>query len=173
MTLLISDANIIIDMEEGGILEQMFQLPETFAVPDVLYNEELSEQHPELIPFGLQCMSLQGEGIQEAYRLKQDCIARDAPSLNDLLALMLAKQEDCPLVTGDMRLRQLTEAQYAGVVELRGTLWLVEAMVRGGILSIEGVEEAYQKMRDGRRRLPWKEVDKQIERMKAEFGGEG
>ena len=53
MTLLISDANIFIDMEESGVIQQMFELPETFAVPDVLFIEELIEHHPELPQYGL------------------------------------------------------------------------------------------------------------------------
>ena len=37
MRLLVSDANIFIDMEEGGLLELMFKLPYEFCVPDVLF----------------------------------------------------------------------------------------------------------------------------------------
>ena len=48
MRLVVSDANILIDMEEGGLIEAMFKLPETFAVPNVLFMEELVEHHPEL-----------------------------------------------------------------------------------------------------------------------------
>jgi|GEM_PF-3477377 hypothetical protein len=36
--LLISDANILIDMADGGLLEKMSRLPEKFAVPDVLFH---------------------------------------------------------------------------------------------------------------------------------------
>jgi hypothetical protein len=43
--LLISDANVIIDMEVGGLIKQMFRLEYEFAVPDVLYEEELRENH--------------------------------------------------------------------------------------------------------------------------------
>ena len=43
MQLLISDANILIDMEEGGLLDLMFLLPYQFKVPDVVLDEELEE----------------------------------------------------------------------------------------------------------------------------------
>lgn len=43
--LLISDANILIDMEEGELLTQLFQLPYQFAIPDILFVEELEEEH--------------------------------------------------------------------------------------------------------------------------------
>lgn len=41
--LLISDANILIDMEEGGLLEAMFQLPYDFATPDILFLKSLKK----------------------------------------------------------------------------------------------------------------------------------
>ena len=53
MPLLISDANILIDMECGGLLHRMFELAHGFAVLDVLYEEELKDQHPELPGHGL------------------------------------------------------------------------------------------------------------------------
>jgi len=50
--LLISDANILIDVMAGGILEKIFSLDYEFAVPDVLFHEELREQHPDLPDMG-------------------------------------------------------------------------------------------------------------------------
>ena len=36
MQLLISDANILIDLEEGELIKEMFQLPFHFSIPDIL-----------------------------------------------------------------------------------------------------------------------------------------
>lgn len=51
--LLISDANILIDMHCGGLLPRMLDLSYTFAVPDALFEEELREHYPELLDLGL------------------------------------------------------------------------------------------------------------------------
>jgi hypothetical protein len=53
MWLLISDANILIDIEEGQLISQLFQLPYQFCVPDILFAEELEEQHSDLLHKGL------------------------------------------------------------------------------------------------------------------------
>lgn len=45
MLLLISDANILIDMEAGELMERLFQLPMQFAMPDILYWKRLSRGH--------------------------------------------------------------------------------------------------------------------------------
>ncbi len=39
MLLLISDANVLIDIENGGLTSAMFSLPYQFAVPDILFYE--------------------------------------------------------------------------------------------------------------------------------------
>lgn len=53
MLLLISDANILIDIEIGGLVAPLFSLEYQFAVPDVLFCEELEEQHNYLLGMGL------------------------------------------------------------------------------------------------------------------------
>ncbi len=39
MLLLVSDANILIDIEEGQLLDVLFQLPYQFVTSDILYYE--------------------------------------------------------------------------------------------------------------------------------------
>ena len=43
MLLMVSDANILLDIEVGELVATMFRLPYRFVVPDVLYAEELVE----------------------------------------------------------------------------------------------------------------------------------
>jgi len=51
--LLISDANILIDLEEGQLIELTFQLPYQFTIPDILFVEELETEHQYLLDKGL------------------------------------------------------------------------------------------------------------------------
>ncbi len=53
MQLLISDANILIDMEEGELISHFFQLPYDIAIPEILYHEEINELHSHLLSMGL------------------------------------------------------------------------------------------------------------------------
>lgn len=48
MQLLISDANILIDIHDCGLLSFLFDLPYEIVTPDVLFEEELKENHPEV-----------------------------------------------------------------------------------------------------------------------------
>ncbi len=162
MRLLISDANIIIDMNTGGLLRLMFRFDATFAVPDALFEEELRAEHPELLRLGLQLLELRGETVAYAEKLVEK-YRRLGASTNDLLALALAWQEKCPLLTGDGRLR--TAAQTEGV-EMHGTLWLIEQMVKARTITIRKAEVGYGKMCRAGRRLPWEEVERQLRSLK-------
>ena len=73
------------------------------------------------------------------------------PSRNDCFALALAKQEKCPLLTGDKDLRKTAEEE--GVIVM-GTIWIVNRMVSNRIISIEQAKEAYQCMKEAGRRFP-------------------
>lgn len=84
------------------------------------------------------------------------------PSTNDVFALLLAQQEDCPLLSGD---RDLTKAAKAENVEIHGTLWVVEELVQHGIIDTDQALEAYDKMNAAGRRLPWSEVKRQLGRL--------
>ena len=114
MLLLISDANILIDMEAGELMEKLFQLPMQFAMPDILYWEEIEPGTPGLDALGLQILEVSGEYIDFAAALPAKY--GKAPSPNDYLALALAKQEGCPLLTGDQDLKVAAQAEDVTVM---------------------------------------------------------
>lgn len=149
MLLLISDANILIDIEIGGLVAPMFSLDYQFAVPDILFYEELEEQHGHLLDMGLQAKDFDEAMVD---RVSELAVQYPRPGRNDLFALVLAAKEECPLLTGD---KDLKSAAAAENVEVRGTLWLVNEMVRTGKITVAVAQGAYQRMRAQGRRLPW------------------
>lgn len=149
MQLLISDANILIDLEEGELLAQLFTLPYRFTVPDILYFDELETQHAHLLGMGLELAELNPATMAYAFEL----VGRvRGPSRNDCFALALAKQEKCPLLSGDEALRKAAQNE---AVEVKGTIWVVEELIRSGVITAHRAREAYDRMRANARRLPW------------------
>lgn len=116
MQLLISDANILIDLETADLLDRLFRLSAEFAIPDVLYYEEIEEGTPGLDELGLSLLEVQGEGVTYAFGL-HEANSSDVSS-HDCLALALARQQECPLLTGDQNLRTLAKQEN---VEVMGT----------------------------------------------------
>jgi predicted nucleic acid-binding protein len=159
--LLVSDANVFIDFEVAGLSAELFRLPHEIVVPDVLYEQELSERHAHLIEHGLKKISLDGEQVAIAYELRRKY---KGAGTNDLFALVLAKNLNCPLVTGDRSLRQAAEAEG---LKLMGTLTLMEHLYVVGVLDLVAIQSAYEKMKVAGRRLPEKEIASQLGRLKS------
>lgn len=157
MQLLISDANIIIDIEAGKLVNQMFRLEYRFGVPDVLFDLELREQHGHLVTLGLEVMEVKSEAVRYAETLGERYRSTGAI---DLLALALARQECCPLLSGDKALRQAAKKEG---VDVRGTIWLVGEMLQAKVVTRKQARAAYAAMLSDGRRLPEDEIKKQLD----------
>ena len=89
MKLLVSDANVLIDVAAGGIIDRVSRIPDfELCVPNVLFAEELAEQYPLLPSFGLQVLNMRGDLVMQAGVLRREF---RQTSVNDLLALVLAE----------------------------------------------------------------------------------
>lgn len=160
MQLLISDANILIDLEEGHLIELMFQLPFQFCIPDILFVEELEEEHNHLPALGLELMELSSETMIHAMEL----IPRYAKtSRNDCFALALAANKQCPLLTGDKALKEAAEKE---AVIVHGTIWIIRMMITHDLISVEQAQHAFDMMRDAGRRLPWRIAEAILEELR-------
>lgn len=169
MRLLISDTNILIDMESGELMDKLFALPMQFGIPDLLYYEEIEPGTPGLDDLGLQVMEVDGEWVDYAQSLpgqyNHTLPAKNGPkpTHNDYLALALAKQEECTLLTGDTNLRVVAGKEKVSVM---GTIGLLCAMVENQLLSVDKALAALNRMKEGKRRLPWADAEKILNKLR-------
>jgi predicted nucleic acid-binding protein len=136
-------------MEVSGLTAKMFDLPYTFAIPDILYYEELEEEHSNLLEYGIQVLALSSDTVKD---MEEMVPKYPKASRNDLFALALAKQESCPLVTGDNALRKACEKEE---IDLLGTLWIIDQLIYYKVIDTDMAHIAYMKMKENKRRLPW------------------
>ncbi len=130
MSVLVSDTSIIIDLDRGDMLEQMFQLPYEFCVPDLLFEQELKgELGDRLIACGLDVVELSPAELTEARLVHQ---ASGKLSYPDAFAFILAKERDWTLLTGDGAMRKLACKQK---LAMHGVLWVVEEYHRQGVMK--------------------------------------
>ena len=145
-------------MEVSNLTQKMFELPYQFAVADILYVTELEEEHNNLLEYGLEIKKLSSVSIKYSENIVQKY---PKTSLNDLFALALAKQESCPLVTGDWVLRKAGEKE---AIIILGTVWLIDELIKHSIITIDEAKDAYRLMRENGRRLPWKIIEERLEK---------
>jgi len=151
---LICDANVLIDIIAGGLAVQMSRLDFTYVMPDVMFRDEVREEQKKF----LQGMNLEIRELLPENMEHVSLLSRTYPHLEyyDLLVLALAAFERCPLLTGDADLREVAESED---IVVKGTIWLVQEMMRNGHHAVDSARLAFRKMRDNNSRLPWDLVE--------------
>lgn len=160
MTVLVSDTSVLIDLERGGLLEAVFELPYEFAVPDALFHQEMRGAWGErLVEFGLRVEEVSSSGVGKALGYRS---VKPVLSVPDTFALALAHERGWTLLTGDGQLRELAMTER---VECHGVLWLLDRMEETGARSASALHAGLTAIAGHPRcRLPLREVAVRLER---------
>ncbi len=146
MKVLVIDISILIEFSKRGLLDKMFQLEFEFAVPDLLFHEELidlgSHTRLDLLGLGLRVETLDAKGVSVAIAYQSK---RTALSLVDSFALALASHQGWPLLTEDRAMRSVADSK--GIAH-RDALWLIDNLLGASILSASQIMAALATMRD-------------------------
>lgn len=163
---LVSDTSVLIDLERGSLLDSCFELPFTFAVPDLLYARELAAfGGPELVARGLRVEELTAEELTIAQHIRG---ARPRLSLPDTFAFSLASVRGWILLTGDGELRALAQAHQ---IAFFGVLWVLDRMSEGRIVDGEVLAAGLEAiLAHPRCRLPRTEAHARIARYRKSGG---
>ena len=153
---LVTDTNIWIDLDNGGILEDVFRLPYDFLIPDIATRELIRPPWKILQAFGLVLQELAADQVIELAQLR---LSHRYLSVIDLASFLLAKSLDAILLTGDSRLYELANKNRLPV---HGVLWLLDEMVRLRVLVPIQVAGALRKMLEAGARLPQDECRKRL-----------
>ena len=160
MTVVVSDASVLLDLERGCLLEAFFRLPWEFTVPDQMYALELRTQLDVDLPaLGLQIVELDASGqiLALTYQDRHPVLSHP-----DSLALALARTQGCILLTGDRLLRDLAAAER---VAHHGLLWAIDEMADVRVATYGQLCRGLRRIRAHPRcRLPEREVRKRLSR---------
>ncbi|MCC7565448.1 MAG: hypothetical protein KO206_04105 [Methanomicrobiaceae archaeon] len=157
------DANILIDLQNGGLLSRFFSLKIQLVTPDVVIEEIRGSVEIRQSYSGLRVEELQGRLVSEAISIKARHTCLSVP---DVFALVLAKDLGCPMLTGDRCLRRA--AEEAGI-SVHGILWCLNQLLQEEALDYEQAIVALEMMLQKNSRLPLAECREQLEdwRMRA------
>ena len=154
--ILVTDANIWIQLEDGGLVSKAFELGYELAAPDLIVDELGPRLGSQVLGLGLALLAT-GEEMDEAW---QELRARhNRPGDVDLYGLLHARLLSCRLITGDRHLREAAEVED---VEVSGLLWLLDRMVESGVVPRRTARTSLQAIRDRGARLPDGECDRRM-----------
>ncbi|MEN6621994.1 MAG: DUF3368 domain-containing protein [Smithella sp.] len=158
MKKLILDTSICIDLYNGKLLEAVLLLPYKFFLPDVIIAELIEPVGELLIKMGYAEKRTSGEETKNIFALRDKYTG---PSTNDLFALLLAKRNGCPLITGDHALRKAADQE---AVIVHGLLWLIDALVDSKIVTGTQAAEALESIIAAGSWLPKRECEERFKK---------
>ena len=151
------DANILFDFVAGDIFDALFLLPLDLRTSDIVAYEisgTYSQKH--LTRSGLTILTLDETEVLEIFALKQGHIDL---SLQDVSVYFLSRKHETMILSNDGPLRELADSSR---IEYHGTLWLLEELVRNGILPPRDAAAALRSMLRNKRWLPHDECERLI-----------
>lgn len=150
------DACLWIDLNFGGLISEIFQLPHELVSPDVVVAELESVNAGELKRLGLAMISLSPEDYPLLIRLRA---TYPQPGINDLTALTVAVNHKINLMTGDGDLRKAAEREG---VHATGVLGVLDKLIEQRIINQPRAVRALDSMLVNNARLPKGECQKRF-----------
>ena len=133
------DTNTILDLYFGEILHEIFELPCTFIVTDLLTIELRDPPFHTLSELGLRVESLNPDEVGEIIEIMAEY---PKPSHQDISVMLLARSRRTILITGDVDLRHVAMVKD---VDCYGTCWLIDYLTNQHIITFTEAIEAYER----------------------------
>lgn len=140
MTIVVNDANILIDFVKLQLLPHFFALDKIFFTSDLVIEELHQLQYEALLPYidsgRLQVSNITAEELIEIAILR---LEKNQLSEQDCSALYFARQKNGALITSDNTLRKFAKEKQ---IEVHGHLWVFDLMrAANTITSIRATEK--------------------------------
>ena len=161
MKLIITDTNIFFDIISIGALPEFFSLDyEICTTVFVIQEIKLSDQKAAIEAFirakDLTVIEFTSDEIGEIEGFETN---KSFKGITDKSVLWKSLQLDCPLLTGDRKLR--IEAEGHGV-EVHGAIWVIVRLVENCMISkVKGIQ-LLESLKQVNSSLPFDEIDRFI-----------
>lgn len=157
-SVLVADANVLIDLQVGGLLRVSMRLPDDLLTVDIIAAELTEGTKKAIRAVRVPEEGLSGELLEDVVRFGR---RYRRPSRPDLAGLVLARERSGILLTGDAGLREAAEQEG---IACHGTLWLLDRLVALEVIEAREAAKALHRMMAADRRLPRAEVRQRLRR---------
>jgi predicted nucleic acid-binding protein len=162
MIVVVSDANILIDLVKVGLLDEFFCLDFDVLVPDLVWYE-VKEPDSK----GLERVLKTGRLIKREFNpeeleaVRKLAAVHRALSIEDCSCLWLCREERAMLLTNDKALTRIAKDYVRS--DVHGVLWLLQKMVQRGILEKSEAAARLTSLQELNARLPKEKCRQLIE----------
>jgi rRNA-processing protein FCF1 len=159
--LLISDANIFIDLDKTDLLKHFDGLGFTIATSDFVYAELNAKQKSIVNALNIAIYEMDGT---ELIGFHSEFLALNLKKLSyqDYSIFYYARKYDAEVLSNDMRLRKYATRKS---IPVKGLFYILDEMVLQGCVSASTMIKKLTLLKEINKRVPIKEIDDRIERL--------
>lgn len=165
MKLIIKDTNVFFDIISISALPEFFALDFEICTTDFVVREILESYQKEQIESFIRAKKLIVFKLtaNEIEEIQNFATRRFFKGITNKTVLWKSHQLNCPLLTGDKKLRNEAEDLK---IEVHGSIWVIKSIVEREIISKSKGAELLEKLKLINASLPQDEIDKLIKRLK-------
>lgn len=165
MKIVITDTNILFDVIKIGALPEFFSLDYEICTTVFVMHEILPSPQKELIETFIRAKRLivfdfSAEEIEAVQNFNTE---RDLKRFTDKSVIWKSLQLNCPMLTGDQRMREVAEKMN---IEVHGSIWIIDELVTKTLISSEKAILLLEQLLLTNSRLPKDEIEKRINKLK-------
>lgn len=165
MKLIITDTNIFFDIISIGALPEFFSLDYEICTTVFVIEEIMRSDQREVIEVFIRAKEINvihftADEIEKIHEFPTE---KNFKGITDKSVLWKSLQLDCPLLTGDRKLR--IEAEKKGV-EVHGSIWVITSLFNAGLIKKEKCVQLLESLKKVNSSLPINEIDKLMQLFK-------
>lgn len=157
--LLVSDANIFIDLYKINLLDKFDKLDFVLATTDFVFDELNKEQRAVLQKLNIEIVAFNGNETAIFYSEFQT-LQQLHISYQDYSIFYVAKKHNGELLSNDKTLRNFASAKQ---IKVKGIFYVLDKMVEMDLVSKIDMAEHLALLSKINNRLPINEIEKRIE----------
>ena len=165
MKIVITDTNILFDVIKIGALPEFFSLDYEICTTVFVMQEILPFPQKEMVETFIRAKKMivydfSAEDIEEVQNFNT---GRDLKRFTDKTVIWKALQLNCPMLTGDQRMREVAEKLN---IEVHGSIWIIDELVTKKLISSDKAVQLLEQLFRTNSRLPKDEIEKRINKLK-------
>jgi len=161
MKMIIIDTNVFFDIIGIGVLSEFFSLDfeictTAFVIKEIIESDQKAEIELFIRANKVTVFRFSPDEIELMQEFKT---SRNFKGITDKSVLWKSFELQCPLLTGDKKLRK--EAEELNI-EVHGSIWVVSTLVEMELIQKSKAIELFEKLKLINSSLPFDEIDKLI-----------
>lgn len=160
--IVVSDANIFIDLCDAGIIEAFFQMPWQIHTTDMVFSEVSKKtQNQELVKYRSKIVikSYSPDELMKLWQYYTEVQQTCNLSVQDCSLLSYCLENNYSLLTGDKTLRTKATDRK---ISVHGVIYIFDQLVELGIISPSVAAESLRILQKTNLRLPHNEIEKRL-----------